>query len=54
MLKINPIIDYDDTLQAIILRINVHNDDKINISEFFQGSYPLGVVTSKLKVDNSW
>ena len=28
------ILDYDDTTQG-----NVHNDDKINISELFQGSY---------------
>ena len=41
-------LDYDNPEQTI--RINVHEDDKINISELFQGSYPPEKAPSVLNI----
>ena len=38
-------LDYDDTSQAIILRINIHKDDKINISELLNNEDPQTIFT---------
>jgi len=45
MLDVALMLDYDNTKQAIILRINVHKDNKINISKLLNNEDPQTIFT---------